>query len=479
MRRPFLYTALLSLVRIVLRVYFKRIEISGAENIPAAGPVILAANHPQSITDALVLGASSRRMVHYLAHSGLFRNRLVAWLLGQLGVIPVMRSQEGAPPVGRNSAMFEACHALLARGGTIGIFPEGVSLEERRVQSLKTGTARIGLESESSHAWDLGVRIVPVGLNFESRRRFRSRVLVRFGAPIEVSTYRGDYEADPVETIHQMTTALQEAIRLQVVNIERGEFESLVRDLELVYKGELLGRPDLAIPGGTPLQQGQRVSREIARALDFFLQHRPIVVWRVRVHLEIYRRKLRRLHLQDEQIREQKRRTLPGEMARLLVLGGLGLPVAAYGALWNIVPYKLTGWIARHHATDRTKFHFLQLTIGSAVYLLYYGPLGWLSVHLLGPVGAGVFAATLLPTGLFARAYGAFMMRRRRMLQLAYLDLTHRYAIQRLRQERQRLIAEVDEAFHEYVAVRDATPSTKHPSDDGAAGRGDTPRPSA
>ena len=461
MRSRFFYTAMRAFVRAVLRVYFKRIEIVGATNVPSSGAVIFAANHPQSITDALVLGTHCQRPVHYLAHSGLFKNRVKRWFLRQLGVIPVYRKEEVPAAGDRNVQMFSACHAVLARGGTIGIFPEGVSLGERRVQTLKTGTARIALESEASHGWALGVRIVPVGLNFESTQGFRSRVLVSFGEPIDVSAHRSEYEADPFETTHQLTVALQEGIRHQIVNIERIEFEDLVQDLELVYKGELLGRRNLIVSGGTPLQQDQRVSREIARALDYFLRERPVVVWRVREHLEDYRHRLSRLHLQDEQIREHQRRTVPGEIARLLFLGALGLPVALYGALWNIVPYRLTGWIARRYVKDHTQLHLFQLTIGTVVSLLYYAPLGWLAYRVLGPMGAVAFAATLPPTGLFARGYAGFMSRRRRMLRFAYLDFTHRYAIQRLRQQRGRLIAEVNAAFDEYVAVRDTSKAAR------------------
>jgi 1-acyl-sn-glycerol-3-phosphate acyltransferase len=380
----------------------------------------------------------------------LFSNRVQAWLLRSLGVLPVYRRDDTVAASDHNLDTFRACHELFARGGCIGIFPEGVSLEERRVQVLKTGTARIALEAESSHGWSLGLCIVPVGLNFESAQRFRCRVLVNFGTPLRAAAHRSGYEVDPVEAIHQLTATLQESLRLQVVNIERREFEELVTDLEKMYKGELLGRRDLTIPGDTPLQQDQNVSRGIAQALDWFLREKPVIVWRVQEHLTAYRRKLRRLHLQDDQIREHKRRTVPGEMTRFLLLGAIGLPVALYGALWNAIPYGLTRWITRRKARDNTQFHLLQLGIGSIIALLYYAPIIWWVTRAIGPMNALLFAVSLPASGFLAWVYLAFMRRRRRMLQLASLELTHRYAIQRLRQERLRLIAEVDAAFGAY-----------------------------
>ena len=90
MEQPLLYTATRFLTRVALRIYFRAIEVTGRENVPRNGPVILAANHPQSITDALILGTATSRMVHCIAHSGLFRHRVVGWLLRRLGAIPPM-----------------------------------------------------------------------------------------------------------------------------------------------------------------------------------------------------------------------------------------------------------------------------------------------------------------------------------------------------------------------------------------------------
>ena len=173
---PFLYRVSRFTVRIGLRGYFRRVEIHGQEYVPTTGPVVFAANHPHSITDALMLGHGVGRMLHFIAHSGLFRPAWKAWFLRNSGVIPVYRPTDQAGAAEKNRSMFAACHEVLADGGAIGIFPEGTSSEERRVQQLKTGTARLAFGAEEQYDWQLGVVIVPVGLNFESRRRFRSRV---------------------------------------------------------------------------------------------------------------------------------------------------------------------------------------------------------------------------------------------------------------------------------------------------------------
>jgi 1-acyl-sn-glycerol-3-phosphate acyltransferase len=459
MQVPFLYRFSRLLVRTALGVYFKQLEISGAAHIPPTGPVIFASNHPHSITDALLLGAGAQgRMVHYVAHSGLFQNRLKAWFLRNCGVIPVYRPREVQDATDQNVAMFTACERVLLAGGTIGIFPEGTSEEERRVQKLKTGCARIALQSEAGADWQLGVKIVPAGLNFESRRRFRSRVWLDFGVPIAAGAYRAAYTADPYEAAHRLTATLQEAIRRRVVNISQAEFTLLVRDVEAIYKAELLARKDLDIPGDTRFKQDQTISREIGRALDFFNQTSPEIIWRITRLLREYRLKRERLRLEDAMLRQEQGHSVRGEILRLLGWGIVALPLALYGLLLNYVPYKITGWLSDRWAADATKVHSVQMLGGAAVFLLWYVPLIYLVARLVGSIPAALLAITAPPAGLFARQCVRQLGERRQMIRLAYLELKQGYYVQQLRQLRKKVIAEMDIALAEYLQHRPSDP---------------------
>ncbi len=467
MQAPVFYQLTRGVTRLALAVYFRRLERVGLDNVPRRGPVLLAANHPQSITDALIVATVSPRMVCYLAHAGLFRKRVQAWFLRQHGVIPVYRAQDSPQASERNVETFAACHDTMRRGRVIGIFPEGTSADEPRVQKLKTGAARIALQSEAKHDWSLGVQIVPVGLNFESRRRFRSGVLVRFGPPIDVQEYRTQYEGDPTATVQALTARLGQAIRDIVINIEHTQFEQLVADLELVYKDELVARVGLDLPGDTPFERGQWVSRELPRALDYFLEHRPEVIWRVRRMLREYRRRLERLRIKDELLRNERGTSIPGAAARFVVLGAMGLPFAAWGALCNFAPYKLTGWLADRQAPDETKIHYYRLANGAPIYLAYYGTLLYFAYRAWGGVGVTIFALTLPVLGIFARSYAHRMGQRRERIRLGFLELHHGYYLKRLRQQRRHLIQELDAAAAHYAgAIRLASWRTRGSADD-------------
>ena len=452
MSTPILYRIGRSMVRAVAAVYFRKLEISGRRHVAQSGPLIVAANHPQSITDALILGLATGRMLNYLAHSGLFRNRWQAALLSSCGVIPVYRAHEVADAVDRNVAMFAACYRVLEQGAAIGIFPEGTSAEERRVQKLKTGAARIALQCEALNEWKLGLAVVPAGINFQSHGRFRSRVLVSFGSPIRVADFRLEYAADPVEAVHSLTELLEKKIRAKVIEISSDEFAQLIADVERVYKGELIDRGEKSVPGGTRFKREQNIAKEIPRALDFFLRSNPDIVWSIREQLGAYMDRLRQFRLSDEEVSSETPSVI-GASTRLAVLGAIGLPPAAWGLLWNYLPYRATGLLAARGGADPTKMHFRHIALGTPIYLLYYLPLFYLAYRMAGPLAAGLFALSLGPAGLFARAYLRHMGRRRKLLRLARLRLTQRVQLKQMRQQRRNLIVEMDDALALYLAA--------------------------
>lgn len=442
--------------RIALRFYFSRFEIVGRENLPARGPLLVAASHPQSITDALVLGAALDRELHFLAHSGLFSRPVTAFVLRRAGVIPVYRRGEGDDAATRNVETFRECRAALEAGQAIAIFPEGVSKAEPRLQQLRTGTARIALDAEEAHRFALGVRIVPVGISFESRRRFRSRVLLNIGRPIEAAAYRDAYRDDPRAAVVALTGTLRGRLGDLVVNVERSEMEPLIEDIEETYRDELLRRPGLEIAGGSPLARDITLSREIARAVDHYLERDPEWLWQLAgIHRE-YRRKRERLRVSESFLRSDRAPRLRAEAPRLLAVAISGFPIWAYGTLWNILPYRLTGWAAKRKCDDETKLHWYQLSYGTVIYGIYYPPLMIAAAAVLGAWGMAGFGLSLIPTGFFARWYARALAHRRAAFRYAWLSVSQTYYLQEIRRLRLRLLDEMDQALRVYLETRRA-----------------------
>jgi glycerol-3-phosphate O-acyltransferase/dihydroxyacetone phosphate acyltransferase len=147
-----------------------------------------------------------------------------------LGVIPVYLKADDRAKMDRNEEMFAACDQAFDRGQLVGIYPEGATHAEAHVQRIKTGAARIALGYESQAPGRLTV--VPVGLNFEARKRFRGRVLVSFGEPVAVSSYLAVYREEPGKALRALTTAFQGAMEREVVHVECIDMAALARAVE-------------------------------------------------------------------------------------------------------------------------------------------------------------------------------------------------------------------------------------------------------
>src|SRR5262245_48808359 len=163
--------------RVLVRAFFRRIDIEGAERMPPDQPEVLVANHVNGLVDGLLLMAVLPRYPRFLGKATLYRILPLAPFLKLAGVVPVHRVKDAEGPSGRavarNDAAFRTSRALLSDGGLVAIFPEGVSHDEARLQPLRTGAARIALGA----AFDddvTGVVIQAAGLIYSDKDRFRS-----------------------------------------------------------------------------------------------------------------------------------------------------------------------------------------------------------------------------------------------------------------------------------------------------------------
>src|SRR5688500_6070883 len=115
------------LVRALAKFYYPRIEVTGGRLIPRTGPVLLVANHPNSLIDPVLLGIAAQRPVRLMAKAPLFSLPVFGGVLRALGMIPVYRGSDDAKQVSKNVESLAVAARQLATGCVMGIFPEGKS----------------------------------------------------------------------------------------------------------------------------------------------------------------------------------------------------------------------------------------------------------------------------------------------------------------------------------------------------------------
>jgi glycerol-3-phosphate O-acyltransferase/dihydroxyacetone phosphate acyltransferase len=217
-RTPFSYRALQMWARTAVHVVYRHVEVTGLENLPADRPAILAANHTNALADIAVIVAEMPNFPRFLAAASWWKSAPARVLFRLGGVVPIYRSRDGND-TRQNLSTFEACNGVLATGAHICIFPEGEMHIEPALMPLKTGAARIALGA-AGDAGIRGVAIVPVGIVYEDRGRFRSDVEIRFGSPIDVDDWTDRTRIDPRKTAREVTDLL--ADRLTQVTVNHG-----------------------------------------------------------------------------------------------------------------------------------------------------------------------------------------------------------------------------------------------------------------
>jgi 1-acyl-sn-glycerol-3-phosphate acyltransferase len=453
-RKPFLYRLVRGVMRIALGVFFQKIEVRHPENVPQASPVVFVANHPNSIMDALVLGVVTTRKINYIAHAGLFKNRFMNWFLRSCGVIPVHRRQDDPDKMGQNVEAFAACYEVLERGETIGIFPEGTSDMARRVHKLKTGAARITLETAARNNYELDLQVIPIGLHFFSRSHFRSRVLVNFGRPIDLKGFYEEYQRDPVSAVRELTAEIQRHLERLTVNVRSDELDAFVRDVERIYADELRSYDSTLRKSPEASVAEFVISQKIAECVQFYQEHAPERLEKMQDWIRAYNRKLKRLHLRDAMLREKTTTgTLWRQSLKVLGIGLLGFPLAAYGAVNNYIPYRIAEAMGRHFLYERTKILSALLIGGGLAFLFFYTVQTTAAVLLFGPLVGIAYLVSLPTSGFFTLAFTKQMREHQQKVSFSFFLFTNKHLIRKMRLERRRLIDALNQVRDDYLAL--------------------------
>jgi len=182
-----LYRILKFPARIAILIYCRNIRINIPGRLHSQGPLLLAMNHPNSFLDAVILSTLLKHPVYSLARGDAFKKKWAALLLKQLNIFPVYRRTEGVENLTQNYETFSDCKAVFKKKGIVLIFSEGRCINEWKLRPLGKGTARLAF---SSWEENIPLKVLPVGINYQSFRSFGKNVVLNFGNPIESSVIK-------------------------------------------------------------------------------------------------------------------------------------------------------------------------------------------------------------------------------------------------------------------------------------------------
>lgn len=153
------------------------------------GPLLIAANHPNSFLDAIVVSSIFHQPVYALARGDVFKKKWIIRILHSLNILPVYRIREGADKLMDNYETFDNCIELFKKNGVVLIFSEGLCVNEWHLRPLKKGTARLALQ-----AWEQGIplTVLPLGINYSNFYRLSKYIDVKTGQPITAGSIQQD-----------------------------------------------------------------------------------------------------------------------------------------------------------------------------------------------------------------------------------------------------------------------------------------------
>jgi 1-acyl-sn-glycerol-3-phosphate acyltransferase len=407
--------AITAFLRFAVQLFFRRVETVGLENIPEDGAVLFAVNHPNGLVDPLFVLCFAPRPVSFLAKAPLFRYPVIGWFARTLDSIPVYRKQDNTK--GTNAETFGRAREILARGGSIAIFPEGTTHSDPQLRELKTGAARIALGANLDR-----LTIVPAGIYYTAKHIFRSNALVVFGEGFLVSGSRASApgEEPPAGEVDGLTSRIDAA--LNSVTLQADSHAAL----ELISRAEAIFSADQH----QPLAEELEVRKRFIAGYHYLCAHDPERLQRLESTLVQFEAELGRAALEPHELRE-------GVGGWTVLRSVLLFPLALIGAVLHYPTYRLVGFLAKQFARGANEMVATMKFLGA---LLLF-PLTWLAFAFVAfrRFGLPATIATLLIIPILGWLALRVFEDLDRIIGKSRAFLFRRHAVERLRSRRREL----------------------------------------
>ena len=433
-------------MRTAVRIFFKEIRLLGLENLPKDKPIILAANHNSAFMDAIVVAVFIEPQIYFLTRSDVFNTPLKNWILKKMNLIPIYRLQEGAENLQKNEKTFADCNRILARNESIIIFSEGICIQEKRLQKLKKGTARIAFGAALHADLKIDIQVVPVGINYNKPAQFRSNLLLNFAAPIAINNYKDLLREDSNKAIITFTRDLEQAMLKTIVHLTDKHIDSFYDQLAEVYGEEF--RAELNWYGDNRLYF--QSIRTLGELLNNLKQSEPEQFDSLKQETAAYFSSLEHLKLKDKAIKRYEQIST-GNLVIRFMIALLFLPVHLISLTFNYWPYLLAYSIAKKTCKHIEFFASVMIGTAAFMYLIMFVVVGIVMGTYLDGFAYKFLAFLILPiSAYFNLKFYSFLLN----LNYDWKVKNNKAKAQALVQQRSQLIAKYKTIFISRIKSR-------------------------
>ncbi len=426
--------------------FYRHVQVIDRKNIPYDEQYILTPNHQNTLMDALAVLNTSETDPVFMARADIFKKKRQAKILRFLKILPIYRIRDGASELSRNEEIFESATTILSDHAPVCLMPEGNHGNKRRLRPLVKGTMRIALRTQEKFGKSKGVKIVPVGLDYENYQKFFQDLLIIYGQPIEVSEFYDLYLENPARAQNELRERLSEEMKKIIIHISNDELYDMYQDLREIYNKRM--RSKVGILGKSHYERF-RADKQMIRILDSRFESDPETLRALAAKVGSYMQDLKALNIRNW-IFERS-----GYTTKKLIYKRFGLmittPLYFYGYLNNWLPYRLP--LLKLKTIKDPQFHSsIKFVLAMFLFPVFYAVQTVIVALLTGPAWIPwAYLLSLPATGYFALFWSIWYKRWRAGLKYRRMKKGRDEKILSLERKYKEIMETMDRIVEEYL----------------------------
>lgn len=399
------------------RVFYKKIYINNLKFINEGRPVIIAPNHQNALMDAMPFVCTSGYQPVFMARADIFKNSIIAFILRVMKIIPVFRIRDGYGNLKRNEGMFDLSADVLHNKRTpLVIMAEGNHGDKRTLRPLVKGIFRIAFKAQERYGKEKGVVIVPVGLDFSNYAKYRQKLLINYGEPIEVCEYFDLYSKDEAQGINAIKDRLAADMKKVMIHIEDDDYYNLSMNLRIICNDNV--RENFCL--GNNMYDSFKADKMIIAGVEEMKKTDIHTLNILKDRTEKYFEKLKHFRLCDRFF-SKKKISIAGLFLKSVLLAA-AFPLFVYGTVLNILPFIFPEMLIKK-IKDKQFHSSVRYGAGLLLYLLFWIIIALIAFVTVEPLFAFIFIVSMPVSGLFALIYSSWLKKIIREIRFVILRM--------------------------------------------------------
>lgn len=391
----FLYKIIIG--RPTYRGFYRKIEEVNKKNIPRNQGAIVTSNHQNALMDPMALATHLPGRNVFLTRADVFKNPTALKILTVFKMLPIYRIRDGVDSLKKNEEVFNVCVDVLKLNTRLVMFPEGNHGAKRMLRPLVKGVFRIAFKAQAEFGNEKRIKILPVGFDYNHFQKFRQKLLIIYGKPIEVSDYWDLYEENPVQATNALKVKLAEEIKKLMIQIETDDYYDVYMGLRSVYNKTMRKKLNLE---GRSLYARFKADKAMIEKLDKKLESNPQLIESLANKYRNYAEKRDKLNLRDW-VFSNKRYSVLVNLFNLVLCAAVS-PMILLGLVNNWPNFFIPPIFAKK-VKDPQFVSTAKWGIGSVLAIIYYLIIGILAIIFIPVWWMKITYIILMPlSGIFA-----------------------------------------------------------------------------